>query len=191
MSAFYNYSEPFNAECRAFGRLRESGHEDLAVQCFGYVLLDEKHEHIIMSQFSDKNLEFNGNGENPGIDDMRSRFLGRHGKPPPLRGIIKALGKADEPLRKRSARKLYQSIVSLQQLGIINIDVAHRQLIDGKFADFSTAITTPHFITTPELNPRLTPEWISAMEFETFQFSINDFWAFDNMVVMAAKSHIN
>jgi Kinetochore Sim4 complex subunit FTA2 len=43
MSAFYNYSEPFSAECRAFGRFKESGHEELAIQCFGYVLLDEEH----------------------------------------------------------------------------------------------------------------------------------------------------
>lgn len=182
MSAFYNYSEPFNAECRAFGRLQESGHEDLAVQCFGYILLDEEHEHIMMSQFSHLNLEFNGNGDDPGLEDMRSRFLGRDSKPPPLRGIVKALGEGDEPLRTRHAKRLRRNIIQLQQLGIIHIDVAYRQLIDGKFVDFSTAITTPHFVTTPELNPHLTSEWISAMEFEIFQFSINDYWEFDNMV---------
>ena len=182
MSAFSNYSEPFNAECRAFGRLRESGHEELAVQCFGYILLNEEHEHIMMSQFSHLNLDFNGNGDYPGLADMRSRFLGRDGKPPPLRGIVKALGEGDNPLVARLARRLRRNIAQLQQLGIIHIDVAHRQLIDGRFVDFSTAITTPHFVTNPELNPRLTPVWISAMEFETFQFSINDYWEFDNMV---------
>lgn len=41
MSAFYNYSEPFSAECRAFGRLWDAGWEELAIRCFAYVLLDE------------------------------------------------------------------------------------------------------------------------------------------------------
>lgn len=80
-------------------------------------------------------------------------------------------------------------MIRLQQFGIIHLDVAHRQLISGKLADFSTAITIPHFITTPELNPCLTPEWISAIEFETFQFSINDYWDFDNMVCLRNEEH--
>ncbi|KAF7513251.1 hypothetical protein GJ744_010647 [Endocarpon pusillum] len=81
------------------------------------------------------------NGDYPGLEDMRSRFLGRDGKPPPLRGTIKALGEGDEPLQMRHAKRLRRNIFQLQQLGIIHIDVAYRQLIDGKFADFSTAIT--------------------------------------------------
>ena len=35
MTAFYNYSEPFSCKCRAFGRLQETSHENLAVDCFG------------------------------------------------------------------------------------------------------------------------------------------------------------
>lgn len=44
MTAFYNYSEPFPAECRVFERLEEAVHPELAVRCFDYVLLDERHE---------------------------------------------------------------------------------------------------------------------------------------------------
>lgn len=93
MTPFYNYSEPFSCECRAFGRLQEAGHENLAVDCFGYVLLDEDHERALHTQFPDK--FFNGNPDNPhddGADEetnMRTRFLGRDGRKPPLRGIVK------------------------------------------------------------------------------------------------------
>jgi hypothetical protein len=45
------------------------------------------------------------------------------------------------------------------------------------------AITTPHPVTNPELHPSLGPEWIFAHDFETFQFAINDYWAFDGMVL--------
>ncbi|KAG7292935.1 hypothetical protein NEMBOFW57_002980 [Staphylotrichum longicolle] len=182
LSAFYEYSEPFSAECRAYGRLQEAGHEDLAVPCFGYVLLDERHERAVMDKFSDLDLDFNGNGDYPGYYDMRSRFLGRDGRAPPIRGIVKALGRAEEHMRTSDARRILREVVSLQQLGIFHVDVAHRQLIDGKIADFSTAVTTPHFLTNPELNPSLTPEWISAMEFETFRFCLADYWQFDDMV---------
>ncbi|KAH0555809.1 hypothetical protein GP486_006245 [Trichoglossum hirsutum] len=191
MSAFYNYSEPFSAECRAFGRLKEAGYEKLAVPCFGYLLLNEDHERVLMEQFSNLNLNFNGNGDYPGGDDMRARFLGRDGRPPPLRAIVKEFGQADEPLRTKGARTLLQDMIKLQQLGIISLDVAHRQLVDGKLADLSTAITLPHFITTPELNSRLNPEWISAMEYQTFHFCIYDFQSFDEMVEEWNDDHEN
>lgn len=119
------------------------------------------------------------------------RFLGKDGRPPPIWGIVKEFGPSDEDLRTRDMRRILGDVIRLQQLGIIYIDVADRQLIGGKFCDFSTAITAPHFVTTPELNPCLTPEWISAMEFETFQFSISDYWDFDEMVLLWNEEHEN
>ena len=183
MSAFYNYSEPFSCECHAFGRLQEAGHEELAIKCFGYVLLDEENEHTMMAQFSDLKLEFNGDIEYPGGDDMRSRFLGKDGRAPPIRGVVKEFGLEDEEnLRTTLVRKILRDVIKLQQLGIIRIDVTTRQIIDDKISDFSTALTIPHFLTTPELNPRLTPEMICAMELETFKLSISDYLDFDEMM---------
>ncbi|KAG5952846.1 hypothetical protein E4U53_007778 [Claviceps sorghi] len=186
MNTFYNYSEPFNCECRAYGRLQEAGHDELAVQCFGYILLDEKHEQIMMDQFSHLDeLEFDGDAQTGAGYDLRSFFLCKDGRVPPIRGIVKEFGQSPEELdtfRTQDARKILRDIIQLHQLGIINIDVAIRQIINGKICDFSTAVTVPHFMTTTELNPRLTPEWISAMEFEVFQFTICDLWEFDDMV---------
>lgn len=34
MGAFYKYMDPFNCECRAFGRSQEAGCEELAIKCF-------------------------------------------------------------------------------------------------------------------------------------------------------------
>lgn len=192
MSAFYNYSEPFSCECRAFGRIRESGHDQVAVRCFGYLLLDEENERAIMNQFSHLRLSFEGNFDYPdyaGQMGLRSRFVAKGGRPPPVRGIVKEFGHNPTNLRSRDAQRILQDVTRLQQLGIIHIDVADRQLINGKLCDFSKAFTVPHYITTPELNPRLTPAWISAMEFETFQFSINDYWEFDDMVRIWNEEH--
>lgn len=182
MRTFANYSEPFSCECRAYGRLQEAGYEDLATRCFGYLLLDEEHERTMMNQFGDLELDFNGNMDYPGYQNMRSRFPGKDGKDPPIRGIVKEFGQCDEDLTTLRARKLLRDIIGLQQLGIINIDVAHRQVISGKLSDLSTAITLPHFLTNPNLNPNLHPRQIAAMEFETFQLSSYDYWCFDDMV---------
>ncbi|QLI71349.1 uncharacterized protein G6M90_00g079300 [Metarhizium brunneum] len=190
MSAFYEYSEPFSSECRAFGRLQEAGHEELAVRCFGYLLLDEQHERAITDQFSHHRIRFNGNVDGPlASDELRSRFLGKSGRLPPIRGIVKEFGHLPQALRTRDARRILQHVTQLHQLGIIYVDVADRQLINHKICDFSTAITTPHYVTNPELNPLIAPEWIPAMEFETFQFSISDYWSFDDMVQLWNAEH--
>ncbi|XXH01048.1 hypothetical protein Hte_007399 [Hypoxylon texense] len=182
MSAFYNYAEPFSCECRAFGRLQEAGREELAVGCFGYVLLDEDHERALHSRFAD--IEFNGNIELPKAADMRSRFLGRDGRAPPIRGIVKEFRQPveEDELREAEFRQMLGDIGRLQQLGILRIDVAARQLVGSQISDFSTAITIPHFVTTPELNPRLTPEMRAAMELETFRLAKDDYLAFDEMM---------
>jgi hypothetical protein len=188
MSAFYNYMEPFSCECRAFSRLREAGREELAIRCFGYVLLDEEHERAMRTRFPDVDIEW------AGYEDNRGRFLGRNDRLPPFRCIIKQFGLAykeeeegeegdgKQRLQPPVLRKMLRDIRALQQLGIIRLDVSVRQLVDGKISDFSHAVTVPHFITTPELNPHLTPSMRSAAELETFILSYEDYSDFDTMV---------
>ncbi|KAK3311993.1 hypothetical protein B0H66DRAFT_596152 [Apodospora peruviana] len=182
MSAFYDSSEPFNCKCRAYGRLQEAGHEDL-------VLLDEDHEAAIYSRFANDNISFNGDIQLPGLDgdhdfDMRARFLGRDGWKPPVHGIVKefVVPAAEEDLTEAEAAKMLRDIGKLQQLGILCINVAARQVLGGKFSNFSTAITVPHFFTTPELNPTLTPGMRGGMELETFQLALADYLTFDDIL---------
>ncbi|KAL1888651.1 hypothetical protein Sste5346_009443 [Sporothrix stenoceras] len=155
---FAQYSEDFNCECRAFGRLQESSHAGLAVACYAYILLDETHEHMLADRFE---LEFNGSVDWPGYYDMRGRFLGeRSGKPPPIRGLLKALGKpgpvTDPPnFTISSARRLLRNTIKMHPLGIIFLDTRQDQFIEDKMCDFSQTLTVPHFLTNPELNPQL------------------------------------
>ena len=137
----------------------------------------------MVTQFSDLKLSFNGDIDYPEGEDMRSRFLGKDGKPPPIRGVVKKFGLADEEnLRMTLMRKILRDVIKLPKLGIIRLDVATRQFFDGKSGDFSTALTTPHFLMTPELNPHLTPVIISAMELETFKLSVSDYLDFDKAI---------
>ncbi|KJK93717.1 hypothetical protein H633G_02397 [Metarhizium anisopliae BRIP 53284] len=186
-SALYNYAEPFTCECRAYGRIQESGHETLALKCYGYVLLDEQHERRMMAQFQHPSsgvcLDFNGSIDASIPDDVRWRFVGKSGRAPPIRGIVKELGVPDEEnLRPAVARSILRDIIRMQKLGIIGIDVMDVQIVSGKLCDFSTAITTPHFLTTPEINPHLTAEMVSLMEFATFDKALSDYKRFDDMI---------
>ncbi|EFY84239.1 hypothetical protein MAC_09717 [Metarhizium acridum CQMa 102] len=189
LNTIYNYAEPFNCECRSFGRLQEAGYEELSVKCFGYLLLDEEHERTMMEKFSDNELEFNGNVYDAGYDDIRASYAGKSGRPPPIRGILKEFGSEAKNLKTKDMRKVLRDVKRFHQLGIINLDVADRQLINGKLCDFSTAITVPHFITTPELNPHLPPIALPALAYETFLITINDYWTFDDMVRLWNLEH--
>lgn len=182
MSKFYDYADPFNCECRAFARLQEAGYDELAVRCYGYLLLSEDNERSMMEQFDHLHLDFNGTGDWAGWYKVRSEWPGKNGRAPPIRGIVKDFGRVDEDLSTKAVRKTLRDIIRLQQLGIIHIDAAHRQLVNGRLADFSTAITIPHFFTTPELHPHLTPAMRNAMRYETFKLSLQDYCDFDQMV---------
>ncbi|KIH94906.1 hypothetical protein SPBR_03732 [Sporothrix brasiliensis 5110] len=208
MSAFAAYSDPFNSECRAFGRLKETGHEDLAIPCYGYVLLDEAHERKLQDKFE---LVLNGNCEWQTDHDMRGLYpCERSGKPPPIRCIVKKLAKLECGIEGHTmgvskkgqalylgsgrvnpkignfsvpaARKILRTLIHLHQLGIFHVDVRREQFLDGHFCDFSTAVTIPHFLTNPELNPRLNAEEMALMEHETFVYAMCDYWAFETML---------
>ncbi|KAI0515188.1 kinetochore Sim4 complex subunit FTA2-domain-containing protein [Xylaria bambusicola] len=179
LRAVYNYMEPFNADCRAFGRLQEAGCEELAIRCFGYVLLGEDNERAMMSQFDFNNWSFNVDIDETGYREEEEQRLLYPGKD--------ALGETIDEDRgdvfpQGLARQLLRSVVKLQKLGIIEIDVAIRQMIDGKLGDFSSAITLPHFITNPELNPHLSPVMVRAITRQTFVHCMNDYLAFDSMI---------
>ncbi|KAI0163966.1 kinetochore Sim4 complex subunit FTA2-domain-containing protein [Xylariaceae sp. FL1272] len=187
LRAFYGYSEPFSCECRAFGRLQEAGHEELAIQCFGYVLLDEAHERAIKDRFPE--ISFLGDGLYGGdfkaYRYLRDRFPGRDGRPPPIRGIVKTFippKEEKEELNTAVCKKTLDAIIRLQQLGIFRLDIGAPQIVGGKLADLSQAITVPHFLATTELNPHLSHETRKKLEHQTFLLAKADFLCFDDMI---------
>ncbi|KAK6384939.1 hypothetical protein LTS17_002502 [Exophiala oligosperma] len=189
-TAFGNHAEPFNCECRAFARLQESGHEDLAIRCFGYVLINEEEEKEMVDRFE---VSFDSEevcGFPAHMGKQRARYPGkRSGRGPPLRAIVKAFGKVDAPFNASVAKKMFRDIVQLHQLGIASLDVANRQLVDGKPSDLSQALTTPNFIMTPELNPLLSSEQVARLENETFRCCRTDFSRLEDLVYVWNNEH--
>ncbi len=81
-----------------------------------------------------------------------------------------------------NARKILRTTIRLHQLGIFHVDIRREQFLNNKFCDLSTAITVPHFLTNPELNPNLNAKEIALMERETFLLVMCDYWAFEIML---------
>lgn len=186
-TAFAQHAEPFNAECRAFGRLQETGHQDLSVACFGYVLLDKTHEDLLLNRFPETKLissgryTYNDNNCPPNLN-TRSRFLGRDGRAPPIRGIVKEIVQQmpENQLTPAVAVRVLHDIGRFQQLGIFSLDIGLRHLMGNKTTcEFSTAVTIPHFVSTRALNPHLTPAMLAVMRLKTFNLAKDDYLAFD------------
>ncbi|KAL8387102.1 hypothetical protein RB595_010155 [Gaeumannomyces hyphopodioides] len=218
MSVFYNFAEPFNNELRAFGRLQEAGYEHLAVKCYGYLLLDQAHEDKLRRQFP--GISFMGSGLEEVDDDpfgpldpldpldvaldARGHFKGRDGRSPPIRGIVKKLGRmVDESgMTNKSFTTLRRNVRLLHRLGIMSIDIAasgpcfDQYVDDMQLCDFSVSVTVPHFMTNPEMNPALTAKMKRIMEAETFRLVSSDLFDFDSVVKAwngthgAKKGHI-
>lgn len=188
MTALAQYSEPFYAECRAFGRIQEAAQEAIAIKCYGYVLLDDEHERKLGYTILDADaeyfepMEFNGDSGGCHPEDFRGRFLGPQQRRPPVRGIVKELGQWSEGITLDFVRSAERDITKLHQLGIISLDFHFGQIIDGRFCDFSMAITTPHPAMTPELNPSLSEQDVREVADETFRLARSDFCQLDEAV---------
>ncbi len=121
-------NDPFHCECRAYGRLKEVGREDLAVGCFGYVLLTQRQEDELLD------LGFNAWG----CEDARR---GR-----PIRAIVKEYIANDGSgaFTFEMIPQMRQDIQDLNRLGIVAWDVRDDNYRAGRLVDFSQARTVPH-----------------------------------------------
>ncbi|KAK7415168.1 hypothetical protein QQX98_006112 [Neonectria punicea] len=120
---------------------------------------------------------------------MRNRFLGKDGRPPPLRGIIKEFGEVGGRLRETDVVAMFNNMVDMHQLGIFRLDIGHHQYVNNKLSDLSEAITFPHFATNPEWNPHLTPEQIAAMDYDVFRWTLGDYVSVDCTIQVWNESH--
>ncbi|KAH6623928.1 kinetochore Sim4 complex subunit FTA2-domain-containing protein [Chaetomium tenue] len=139
---FYNgYIDPFNCECRAYGRLKEENREHLATPAHGYLLLrpDQELEITKLIVGPDHTPE----------EDARAqggRIWNRHEEHRSLqiRAIVKDIAKGTDPFATADVPKMWSDLEALHAVGILVHDVHAYNYIGGKLIDFSRAWTTPH-----------------------------------------------
>lgn len=122
--------DPFNAECRAYGRLKETAREDLAAKCFGYILLSPDQE-LKLAKLVGNSNEWH----------RRDAHKGQ-----PLRCIVKEYIEQDSvPFDFQMISRMRQDIQDINKLGIIVFDLREGNYLGGRLVDFSQAHTTPHY----------------------------------------------
>ncbi|KAI1267658.1 kinetochore Sim4 complex subunit FTA2-domain-containing protein [Xylariaceae sp. FL1019] len=154
-----NYFDPFQNECRAYGRLKEFCYEHLAIPCHGYIIFtsDSKEWQFLYDtyeQFMRGNWQYDAN------DDVRNE---------PLCALVKDI-LPDTPdcftdaefydrcvINPRTARKAVKDLRMIHRLGIAINDIHESNYTMGLYIDFSRAWTAPHPFLTRRFGPDFPP----------------------------------
>lgn len=128
---------PFNAECRAYARLKEARKEHLAVRCHGYTLLTDAQEKELADRFGIQSWwdeDYDIEPSDPQYDQGRRR------------AIVKDFVQSDQPFGHKDAPRMIRDLKQLHRLGIVVHDLNEDAYVGGKLTDFSKAITVPHIM---------------------------------------------
>lgn len=168
----------FNAECRAYARLKEVKKEFVAIPCYGYLLLGEEQQAAFRKKDS--------------LDWEEDWGCYEEHKGQPLRALVKKfieyehVGESDfnpghNYRRTRmafdsaaTARKLIRNMKTLHRAGILNSDINCFNVVQGQFLEFSSALTTPH--------PCLSTEQIESQRFPFEQVGQWDAYHVDELI---------
>lgn len=162
---------PFNCEARAYGRLKETGNEDIAWGCFGYIALDEAtYAPVVWDRIGLPRREW--------FSQSISTDAEVAGRPVfPIFALVKEfipdasrLGALDIS----KAHDMAQGINKLHSIGITHRDIQDRNYVDSRIMDFSTSWTVPNIRLDRQL------KWDPKRQID--EADTNDYFMFDDMI---------
>ncbi|KAI0490324.1 kinetochore Sim4 complex subunit FTA2-domain-containing protein [Xylaria cf. heliscus] len=133
------YTDPFYAECRAYGRIQEGFRSGLvtqqtAVKCYGYLLLGKNDEKWLRKEGIDLDYEL--------LDAELRKALGGDTR---IRAIVKQLEKSTAGIHAGNIRRAWRSVYLLNHsLKIYNMDIKADNFIGSRLVDFGSSWTEPH-----------------------------------------------
>ncbi|KAJ2966486.1 hypothetical protein NQ176_g10130 [Zarea fungicola] len=154
---FELHTDPFYAECRAYGRIneaRKSGKvkQAISMPCFGFLFIDEKYLPILLESGVDLEEDcllhedcISTASESATPPPPRTRDPSKA----PIRSIVKELASHSSGVNYRSIERIRQDILALNRLQVYNRDVRMDNILDGKLVDFGSAWTEPHCCMSP------------------------------------------
>ncbi|KAF9762349.1 hypothetical protein IL306_003447 [Fusarium sp. DS 682] len=170
-------STSFNNECRAYGRLKELGREDLAIKAHGYL-------RVPLHQIEERLQAMLQNNEEEAWtlkDLMELEEVGTPDANVPFMAIVKdwildhrtSVGGMTREAEQRQIKHLPRMLRNLRQLhkcGIVVRDLKDQQYYDGQLGDLSFAWTIPH-VFGPEggIRPRWAFASMAAWDLKCFQ----------------------
>ena len=169
ISRIQAHMDPFYNECRAYGRLVETGlSRKIAIHCYGYLTLPATIEDELDRDFGVATWDRPEEDFDKPVSERQ-----------PLRATVKELISDDVPFNAKDVSKMLRHLRRLRSLGIYPMDVRARNYRAGLLVDFSLAMTKPHYLF------ETLPEWhISTLQRE-------DLLMFDDMIEKAQLSTWN
>ena len=134
------YTDPFFAECRAYGRIEEASEklgikDQLAVKCHGYIYLGDGDKKKLQEIGLDLGTDV--------LDEKLRQALDGGGR---VRAIVKDLALSHTSVNSRNVRAALERVRKLNELQIYNRDIRAENFVGGKLVDFGSSWTEPHII---------------------------------------------
>ncbi|RYC78156.1 hypothetical protein BFJ63_vAg18970 [Fusarium oxysporum f. sp. narcissi] len=131
-------TDPFYAECRAYGRIKEATEErileqEVAVLCHGFFFLKPQDQ---------KALENDGIDLGLGLVDSKYQESTIGGLK--ARAIVKNLASSNSGITSESIENIQNKVLSMNKAGIYNMDIRIVNFCDGLLVDFGSSWTEPH-----------------------------------------------
>lgn len=162
------YTDPFYAECRAYGRIREGLEsrlvtEQIAVKCYGYLLLNKNDARWLRNEGIDLGHQLLDQELREALDgDTR------------VRAIVKRFEKNTAPIHAGNIRKAWRGVRLLNdRLKIYNMDIKADNFIGSRLVDFGSSWTEPH-----KLLDYFDKEWEKMAKATRWRDRVN----FENMI---------
>lgn len=128
--------DPFFAECRAFGRIKEKdGNGILAVECLGYLHIPAIREAEMDQKFEE--LDWNRPSEEYEMEPSERT---------PFRAIVKRLISSQTTWNAATARGIKRNLKALNAAGVYVFDIDPRNFVGGQLVDLSVSWTEPHVL---------------------------------------------
>ncbi|KAK2613434.1 hypothetical protein N8I77_000350 [Diaporthe amygdali] len=167
-----NQLTPFNCEARAYGRLKETGNENLAWKCYGYIVLDERtYGSIVQNRIGLPRKEWFSQYIRTDAEVADKPLF-------PIYALVKEFIERDA--REHGAfdidniQTMAETVKRLHSIGIAHRDIQDRNYVANRVMDFSTSWTVPNVRLDRELG------WDTKDMID--QVDTEDYFMFDNMI---------
>lgn len=142
------HTDPFYAECRAYGRIEEEKRRkkrkrDLVVPCYGFLGIAAEQEEMLMERFGVS--LWDGTED----EDFRRRVQGQ-----PIRALMKELVEEETSLTDQMLKRMLKDLRALHKMGIYPRDICARNYRAGRLVDFGAACTEPYVLF------QICPAWV-------------------------------
>ncbi|KAI0017099.1 kinetochore Sim4 complex subunit FTA2-domain-containing protein [Xylariomycetidae sp. FL0641] len=174
------YFEPFQCECRAYGRLKEFGKEHLAALCYGYIILSDNTEAFAFLKQKYDGFQSSRRANWQYFEEEE------YCREEPLRAIVKEFIDIPEDfesaenvhltMNPKLAPKAIRDLKTLHKLGILVNDINSDNFYMGRYLDFSSAWTAPHPLFTKEKGVDFPPLGMASSEDAIAMDALIDEW---------------